>query len=495
LREEVQNDLAPGAVVVVESERMTKTGMLPYTIEVVDDDTTLTAHAGLPLVVETMRALGLSDEVNRTLGIRRRKSGATDGEKVEALVLLMAAGGDCVDDVEVLRADKGLMRLVEGLPSADVLLRFLYEFHDERLIEEAQRQRPEGQVAYIPQESSPLASLWRCNVALVHAVAKQTRVVQATLDHDATIQESHKKQSLPHYKGGRGYQPSVIHWAEHDLVLADEYRDGNVPAAMGNLPLIQRGFAALPATITARFFRADSACYEEPILKWLADPERVNGPKGTIGFSISADMGEALRRVCEAVPEPAWQLYEERAAETVMCADVEFAPGDWPKDAEPLRYVALRIRKRQGQLFAGGYETKYLAIVSNRHDRTAAELVRWHWQKAGTIELVHDVTKNELAAAVPPCGRFGANAAWYRLSLLTYNVLSAMKWLALPPSMEAARPKRMRFSLFSIAGRIVSHAGKLVLRIGREADALACLIAARLRIAQAGLARIAAATA
>ena len=126
---------------------------------------------------------------------------------------------------------------------------------------------------------------------------------------------------------------------------------------------------------------------------------------------------------------------------------------------------------------------------------TAIELVRWHWQKAGTIELVHDVTKNEIAAAVPPCGRFGANAAWYRLSLLTYNVLSAMKWLALPPSMETARPKRMRFSLFSIAGRILSHAGQLVLRIGRQAEALAGLIAARLRIAKVGLARITAATA
>jgi len=473
----------------------TKDGVLPFAIEVVDDDATLTAHAGLPLVVETMRALGLSNEVNEKLKIRRRNSGATDAEKVEALVLLMAAGGDCVDDIQVLRADKGLMRLVGELPSADALLRFLYEFHDERLIEQAQQRRPSGQVAYIPEESAPLARLCACNVALVHAVASQTRVGKATLDHDATIQESQKKQSLPHYKGGRGYQPSVIHWAEHDLVLADEYRDGNVPAGMSNLPRIQRGFAALPPTVSERFFRADSACYEDKILKWLCNPERAEGPRGTIGFSISADMGEGLRRVCEATPESTWRLYEERVMETVMCADVEFTPRDWPKDAQPLRYVALRIRKKQGQLFANGYETKYLAIVSNRGDRTPAELIRWHWQKAGTIELVHDVTKNEIAAAVPPCGRFGSNAAWYRLSLLTYNVLSAMKWLALPPSMEAARPKRMRFSLFAIAGRIVSHAGKLVLRIGRAADALAGLIAARLRIARINLARIVAATA
>jgi Transposase DDE domain group 1 len=473
----------------------TRDGVLPYTIEVIDDDATLTARAGLPIVLETLRALGLSEELHTTLAIRRRASGATDAQKVEALVLLMAAGGECVGDVEALRADKGLMRLVGGLPSEDVLLRLLYEFHDERLIEQAQQQRPAGQVAYIPEQSAPLLGLAKCNVAFVHAVAKQTRVTRATLDHDATIQESHKKQSLPHYKGGRGYQPSVIPWAEHDLVLADEYRDGNVPAAMSNLPLIQRGFAALPPTITERFFRADSACYEEKILKWLADPARVGGPQGTIGFSVSADRTERLRHVCSAVPEPSWQLYEERAMETVLCADVDFAPGDGPKDAEPLRYVALRIRKKQGQLFARGYETKYLAVVSNRGDCTPVELVRWHWQKAGTIELVHDVTKNEIAAAVPPCGRFGANAAWYRLSLLTYNVLSAMKWLALPPSMETARPKRMRFSLFSIAGRILSHAGQLVLRIGREAEALAGLIAARIRIAEVGLARITASTA
>lgn len=347
-------------------------------------------------------------------------------------------------------------------------------------------------MAYIPTESAPLLGLARANVVLVHAVAAQQRITRATLDHDATIQQAHKKEAFAHYKGGRGYQPAAIHWAELGMSVADEYRDGNVPAAMSNLPLIQRGFAGLPAMIEQLYFRADSACYEDMILKWLANPERQEGPKGTIGFTISADMTEPLRRVCEAVPEQAWTLCDDRLTETVMCADVEYTPGDWPKDAQPLRYVALRIRKKQGHLFGGGFDTKYLAVVSNRRELSGPELIRWHWEKAGTIEHLHDVTKNELGAGVPPCGRFGANAAWYRLSLLTYNVLSAMKWLALPPSMEAARPKRMRFALFSMAGRIVSHAGKLVLRIGREAEALASLIAARVRIAQAGAARIAA---
>ena len=192
-------------------------------------------------------------------------------------------------------------------------------------------------------------------------------------------------------------------------------------------------------------------------------------------------MTEALHTRCTAVPEAAWELLEARAEETVRCAEVEFTPGDWPKDAWPLRYLVLQIRKTQGRLFSAGYDTKYLAVVTNRAG-AAAELIRWHWQKAGTIELVHDVTKNELGAAVPPCGRFGANAAWYRLSLLTYNVLSAMKSLALPAHLSAARPKRLRFALFSLAGRLITHAGQFVLRISAEAERLVGLVAARTRL-------------
>ncbi|MFI5300758.1 MAG: IS1380 family transposase [Polyangiales bacterium] len=468
-------------------------GLLPYTIEVVDDDATLTAHAGLPLVLETMRALGVSEVLNRELGIRRRNNGATDAQKAESVVLLMAAGGDRVEDIEVLRADKGLTRLTGNLPSVDVLLSFLHAFHDESLIEKAKRELSADQIAYIPEESAPLVGLRAANTTLVRALAERMKIKRATLDSDATIQDCRKMRALAHYKGGRGYQPVATYCPELDVVVYDQYRDGNVPAAMGNLPVIQHSFAVLPATIDELYFRADSACYEDQVLKWLANPKRPSGPQGTIRFTISADMTGPLRKVCEAVPESAWTLCDERATETVMCADVEFAPGDWPKDADPLRYVALRIRKKQGHLFGGGYDTKFLAVVSNRRELSATQLIRWHWEKAGTVELVHDVTKNELAAAIPPCGRFGANAAWYRLSLLTYNVLSAIKWLALPPSMETARPKRMRFSLFSIAGRIVSHAGKTVLRIGREAESLASLIRARVRIAQVALAGLTAA--
>lgn len=483
-------------------------GLLPISIETTENSDGVTARAGLFVVLETMMALGLRASIGRHLKVQKRNNGLSDADKIEAQVLLMADGGDCIDDLNILRSDDGFVRMIgHGLPTPSTQRNFLYAFHDERLIEAAKQQRAPGELAYIPAESEALQGLARVNVDLVHRVAAAGTCTKATLDHDATVMESHKKEALAHYKGGRGYQPAVIYWGEQDLVLADEYRDGNVPAGMKNLPLIKRGFAALPSTVTDYSFRADTACYEDAVLKWLSNPQRPNGPKGNIAFTISADMTPQLRAICETVPESlstpesspkpegepkpddapqGWLLLEDRPDETVMWADVEFTPGDWPKDADPLRYVALRIRKKQGQLFASGFDTKYLAVVSNRKDISGPKLVHWHWLKAGTIEHVHDVSKNELAAGTPPCGRFGANAAWYRMSMLTYNVLSAVKSLALPSALSAARPKRLRYSVFTIPGRIISHAGRLVVRISHAAEQIAGLLVARARLVALG---------
>jgi len=461
-----------------------KTGMLPYSVEVVDDDAGVTAYAGLPLVIETMRSLGVSELLDKELGIRQRNHGATDAQKAEAVVLLMAAGGTCVSDVAKLRSDKGLLRLVGyALPSEQVLWNFFNAFHDDALIEEAHARLPPDAVAYIPGENAPLRALGRANVALAQAVATQNGLTRATLDYDATVCESHKEEAKAHYKGGRGYQPAVIYFVEADQVIGDEFRDGNVPAGMENLRLIQHGFASLPATIKERFFRADSASYDQAVLRWLADENREGGPSGFIGFSISADMTKELRDACAALPESAWTRIEDRAHETVFAAEVEFVSGAWPRHALPLRYVAVRFVGTQLDL-DGKVPVKHLAVVTNRRDLTAAQLLPWHWAKAGTIEHVHDVVKNELGGGTFPSGRFGANAAWFRFALLTYNILSALKLFALPPSMDTARPKRLRFALFTLAARITSHAGAIVMKIGRRANELADFVASRLRLAQ-----------
>ena len=99
-----------------------------------------------------------------------------------------------------------------------------------------------------------------------------------------------------------------------------------------------------------------------------------------------------------------------------------------------------------------------------------ARLLEWHREKAGAIETVHNILKNDLGAGVLPARRFGANAAWLRLAVLTLNLLTALKRLALPPELLSARPKRLRFLFFNTAGRIVRHARKMLLRLAMMAQ-------------------------
>jgi hypothetical protein len=101
-------------------------------------------------------------------------------------------------------------------------------------------------------------------------------------------------------------------------VIADQYRDGNVPAGMDSLAVARQAVAALPPTIATRAFRGDSACHTAPLLKALA-AERV-------AFTISADMTEDLRTLCLA-RGVRWTPFEDRVTETVETAELERTPG------------------------------------------------------------------------------------------------------------------------------------------------------------------------
>src|SRR5438128_4039237 len=101
-------------------------------------------------------------------------------------------------------------------------------------------------------------------------------------------------------------------WAEMNLVVADEFRDGNVPAAYQGLAVAKAAFLALPGTVKERYFRGDSACHEHELMDWLRDENREDGPAGYIGFAVSARMSPALRAAIEAVPEAQWEDYGKR---------------------------------------------------------------------------------------------------------------------------------------------------------------------------------------
>jgi post-segregation antitoxin (ccd killing protein) len=340
------------------------------------------------------------------------------------------------------------------LPAATTVRDFLEAFH----MEDGPLWAA-GPAATIPLESAPLVGLGTANRTLVAGLQRGARARTATLDVDATLVESHKDAATVAYDGTRGYQPVVVLWAEQDVIVHDQFRDGHVPAGCGNVRVLEQTVANLPQGVTRIRLRADSALYETAVLRWCEDRQ--------IEYAISADLSAQLKAEILRLPETAWQVEREEPDATRAWAEVAYVPSDGDhRKGRPCvrRYLAVRVQKRQGSLFADGSPVHYFALVTNRAGAGLA-LLQWHREKAGTIEHVHHVLKSELAAAALPSGKFGANAAWFRLNTLTYNLLSALKRLTLPGDLRTARPKRLRFLLFNTVGKVVAHARRTVLRL------------------------------
>jgi len=451
----------------------------PFEIDPRPLDEMASPHAGLLATSRALRSLKIPDLVAANLKLKKRHRGCSDAQYIESLVLLQTAGGDCPEDMSLLAGDDCLERgLGFDLPKTGAVRAFLNRFHDEDL--ELARPAREVQKSFIMPSSEPVRGLQsvlaggvRRSAKLYEEQGQPLRI--ATVDQDATIIESHKENALAHYEGGHGYQPMVAVWAEADLVLADEFRDGNVPALQEPLTCAKLAFAALPDKIEQRYFRGDSACHENDLLGWLKHSDRAKEPGGRIGFAVSARMSADLAKAIAKTADSQWKTFNTEADGTSrQWAEVDFVPGEAgeKKESKPLRYVGLRLLKPQGVLFNDGSDQHHHAVLTNL-DWDAVRLLNWHRGKAGTVEHVHDEIKNALAGGHMPSQHFAVNAAWFKLALLSYNIASAIKGLCLSPEERTARFKKYRLLLVHLAGRMSRFQCKLRLRFRASKEAIA----------------------
>lgn len=437
------------------------------------------ANAGALAISRVYRSLRVPELVEANLQFKERQRGLVEAQMAESILLLQAVGGDCPEDIPLLHADPLLSSaLGYTLPKVTALRSFLERFHDEKI--EALRPARDEQKSFIFPSSEPLQGLQNVQAGLVRRIAQKysqagQALRMATVDQDATIIESHKKAARHHYEGGRGYQPMVAIWAEADLILADEWRDGNVPARQAPLTCAQWAFAALPPSVQQRFFRGDSACHERELIQWLNAPEREQESGGAIGFCVSASVSLDLRKALQGIAEEAWKTFGKDPDGTQrQWAEVPFVPGEKneKKDSQPLRYVGLRLLKPQGSLFQDGSDRHHHAVLTNLKWE-GGRLLEWHREKAGTVEHVHDEVKNGLAGGHVPSQRMGANAAWFKLNLIAYNLISALKGLCLDPEERTARLKKFRLLVIHLAGRLNRNGCVLKLRFCASPAAIA----------------------
>ncbi len=179
-------------------------------------------------------------------------------------------------------------------------------------------------------------------------------------------------------------------------------------------------------------------------------------------------------------------------------AEVCFVPDGmgYSKNKRPYRFLATREVLEQQPLpglgdqqklpfqtmqwTAGHY--KVFGIVTNMQEAdgwTGDKLISWLYQRCGKSEEAHSVMKGDLAGGKMPSGLFGANAAWWWMMILAFNLNTAMKRLVLGETWGERRLKAIRFHVINIAGRLLTHARCLRVHLACGLETLAMFNRAR----------------
>ncbi len=276
----------------------------------------------------------------------------------------------------------------------------------------------------------------------------------------------------PCYKHCPAYQPFNVYWAEQQAILNTEFRDGNVPAGYQQLRVLKESLTFLPPQGKRARTRSDTAGYPLDLMRYYAPGE---DPRfGKIEFAFSCDVTPSFKMAVSEVkgaPEYRYLATRELLAEQEL-------PGLAPQQQE-MPFPTMDFE---------GNRYKIFGIVTNM-DWEGEKLSHWQHERCGKSEEAHAVLKNDLAGGRLPSQLFGANAAWWWLAVLAFNLNSIMKRRVLGRGFAEKRLKAIRFLLINLPGRVLERARRLIVRLV-ESPMATLLLEVRCRIL--GLVRVSA---
>jgi hypothetical protein len=407
---------------------MIRQTILPFKIEMTRD--MITPHAGLALLGEFAVGLGLLQSVDRHLPKPGSGAGYNPSEYIFPLIVMLNGGGRSLEDIRQIRADEGLREILPltRIPSSDAVGDWL---------------RNMG-------ASGGLDGLERVNRKLLKRAMKYDGITGYTLDIDATGIEAEKQSAKMTYKGFKGYMPIVGHLAENGLVVGDDFREGNVAPQTRNLSFIKNCVRQMPTGKRITALRSDSAAYQAEIINYCEE----NG----IQFAIGADLDTSVLTVIAAIPKDDWKPYQNGCiAETIHSME---------KTYEAFRLIVIR-RPYQGSLFFKGDERVNYTVIATNKSESPEAVVTWYNQRGECSENRIKEVKIGFGMERMPCGQTEANAMFFRIGTLAYNLFRLFTLTTLSPSWHRHQVQTVRWRLYQIAGKIVFHGGQVFLKVRR----------------------------
>jgi hypothetical protein len=382
-----------------------------------------------------MDSLRLAERVDKHFPSPNSNRGFKPSEFIKTLILMQHGGGFHLDDVRHIHDDEALRTVlgISRLPKATTLGDWLRRMGCQ----------PEAQEAWV-----------KVNQALLQSALHQCKKV--TLDIDATEIVAHKADAQWTYNKNKGFMPMVGHIAETGQVVAVDFRKGNVPPAQDNLAFIKQCEQSLPVDCSLSALRIDAAGYQTKIIEYCDEH--------SIDYAIRAKSSAAMRAQIDVARDSDWQPLVDKKGHAISGQETyrtSFCIGDYEnaftliiqrKLIKGQANLDLEPQDSSGGINLGGY--LYRAIATNRDSLSDSQIIHWYNQRAEDSENRIKELKLDFGGDTLPCSNFDANALYFLISALSYNLFALMRQL-LPESLAHHRAITIRWRLYAMAAKVV----------------------------------------
>src|SRR5208282_10908 len=416
----------------------------PVTVEVTPDGDGLVSHAGSALLASVADKLGLTRALSlRLAGLKQRRRGHDPGRVLRDLAVMLADGGECVSDLGAVREQEALFGAVASDSTAFRVI--------DRIASE-----PELLDALRAAHARARERFWE----------RYGAPASLTIDVDATLITAHseKERAAGNYKHGYGFHPLAAYADETREALAAILRPGNAGAntAADHKTVLDLALEQIPAEHIEGLeilVRADSAGATHELIDYCREAQ--------MRFSVGYELTEPVRAAILQIPKDAWVpaldqdgSVRENGQAAEITQNVELS--SWPEGS---RLIVRRERPHPGAQLSfsdhDGY--RFQAILTDQPDRDIALLQCPHRQHAPVEDRIRDDKDTGLSKL--PFKEFKLNEVWLEIVMLAHDLIVWTQALLLDGEIAKAEPKRLRYRLLHIAGRLSFHSRKAKLHL------------------------------
>lgn len=416
----------------------------------------LISSSGLSLLSQTAAVIGLPGALSVGLARWRKPAAVHDpGKVVLDLVLAITAGGDCLADVSLVRAQPELFGQVASDPTIS------------RLIDTLGNDPASAVAAIRVARASARANVW----AQRDPFADDHTVV---IDLDATLIGAHSEKELasPNYKRGFGFHPMMA-FVDHGVggtgePLAATLRTGRATAnsAADQIAVLDAALAQLPTDVRSRVLvRGDSGAGVREFVHHIHNLR--------LQYSVGVYGRQPILDALAAMPRQAWKkaldTNGQRREGALVAELTRWLPdtfADWPPG---MRVIARKERPHPGAQLRITDENgwRITLFATNTTGSTLADLEVRHRSRARCEDRIRNL--KDTGATNLPLQAFGKNQIWLELSQLASELIAWTQLLAfhgLPA--RVWEPKRIRLRLLAVAGRIITTGRRRILRLSKR---------------------------